>query len=168
MSNTIVPVAGEPHLAQDLIEYLVATMLKSDSSANFINGIPSNSATEDLTKIYLVPYYLEDKPANCGVVRVSDISAEHEDPIRRAQVTIVLRQKGDSTFSTQARSMAAAEAVLQFLRPEGQVRTYATLPSGRVVLSFFNAATRPEGEDGSGRFLAAVEFTVLYRDINVP
>ncbi len=147
-------------------------MLKTDNSTNFIDGIPNNEAAEDLSKIYLLPYYLEDKPANCGVVRVRDTGGEGESPIRTAHVDITFRQKADTAvppvFSAQKRASQAAEAVLQWIRPSGQVRTYETLPSGRVVLLFKNAMTRPEGEDGSKRFMAAVEFDIIYRDINVP
>jgi len=165
---SIVPTAGQPHLAKDLIEYLVASMLATGSAANFVDGIPDNNAAEDLSKIYLLPYYLEDKPANCGVVRVMDSSPDDWSPIRKAQVTIVFRQPTASSISAQKRAMAAAEAVAQFLRPDGQLRTYATLTSNRVVLAFSQVMTRPEGEDGAHRFMAAVEFTITYRDINVP
>lgn len=165
---SIVPVAAEPHLAKDLIEYFVASMLKAGSVTNFVDGIPDNNATEDLTKIYLLPFYLEDKPANCGVVRVADRDPDGESPIRQASVTVAFRQKASGTFSAQRRALAAAEALAQFLRPDGVVRTYATLASGRIVLAFKNVVTRPEGEDGDKRFTATVEFDIMYRDINVP
>lgn len=168
MASSIVPTTAQPHLSQDLIQALVAGVLTSGGDPNFIDGLPDNEQTEDLTKIYLLPYYLEDKPANLGVVRTTDTDPNGETPIRRAQVTIGLRQRDLTPFSAQARADQAAEAILQWARPNGRVRTYLNLDSGRVVLAIKNARQRPEGVDESRRFLATLEFEILYRDINVP
>lgn len=170
-SNSIVPIASQPHLALDVLRLLVSEVVKQDASTNFLDGTEDADATEeDLTKICLFPYYLEDKPANCGVVRTDDIDADSESPIRQALVTVVFRQPADvgEELSAQMLATQAAEATLQWLRPNGVIRTYETLESGRVVLRFWKAKITPQGEDGSHRFLAKLEFEIMYRDINVP
>lgn len=166
MSNTIVPVAGEPHLALDLIRLFVAQVLRADGSANFVDGIPdNNNPSED--KVHLLPFYLEAKPSNCGVVRVADTTPNGETPIRRASVTVAFRMPKD-TNSAQKRAVGAAECLLQWLRPDGRVRTYETLSSGRLVRVFSNAKVTSQGEDPGRNFLATTTFDVLYLDINVP
>lgn len=167
MSNTIVPVAAEPHLALDFIRLFVAQVLRADNSANFVDGIADNNAPNE-DKVHLLPFYLEAKPNNCGVVRVVDTTPNGETPIRRANVTVAFRMPKDATNSAQKRAVGAAECLLQWLRPSGRVRTYETLPSGRLVRVFSNAKVTSQGEDPGRNFVATTTFDVLYLDINVP
>lgn len=169
MSLLIDPVVGQPHLAMDLVQHFVANVLNADNSPVFVNGVADNNNT-DPTLIYLLPYYLEEKPDNCAVIRVTDKDPNGENPVRRASVTVVFRMplSADQTVSAQSRSSAAAEALVQWLRPNGVVRTHQTLPSGRLARIFSRVLNTPLGEDNSRRFTTNVTFDLLYLDINVP
>lgn len=164
---TIAPDSSQPHLELDLLRFFVAQVLRADGSANFIDGVADNNApTTD--KVHLLPFYLESKPNNCGVVRTLDGTPNGNNPLRTASVTVAFRMPKEGGDSAQKRAVGAAEALLQWLRPNGQVRTYETLPSGRLVRLFSNAKRTSQGEDTSRNFVATTTFDVLYLDINVP
>ncbi len=170
---SILPVALQPHLALDLVRHFAAEILALDSSPNFYEGIASNNAPI-ADRIYLYPFYLEDKPDNAGVVRVVDKEPGNESPLRTAGVTVTFRMPKDgvagaSGLSGQKRALAAAEALLHWLRPhKGLIRTEvdSTLPSGRAIKRWSKASITSVGEDGMGRFMATVSFEILYADIN--
>ncbi len=169
MTLLIDPVANQPHIAWDLAQHLVASVLNTDTTPVFVDDIPDNKAA-DTGLIYMVPFYLEDKPSLQAVVRVTPKTANGNNPLRTASVVVGIRMAKslDDTYSAQQRAAAAAEALVKWMQPSGSLLTYQTLPSGRLVRSFSNALNQTVGEDGSKRFIANVTFDILYLDINVP
>ncbi len=169
MTLLVDPIVGQPHIAKDLVQLFVAQILNNDTTPVFSDGIPDNAAA-DTGLIYLLPFYLEDKPSCQGVIRVVPKTTRAENPIRTASVTVGLRmpKSVDGNVSAMARVAAAANALTLWLKPNGSVRGETTLPSGRLVRQFKNALDPMVGEDSSKRFLTNVTFDIFYLDINVP
>ncbi len=163
------PIAGQPHIQRDLVQLLVANVKNVDNTPVFADGIPTD-LDENSAVVCLLPFYMEDKPARQGVVRVVPKTTRAENPIRTATVTIGLRmpKATNGSFSALASVSAAANALTAWLKPNGHVRGETTLASGRLVRQFKNALDPTVGEDSDKRFLANVTFEIFYLDINVP
>lgn len=173
----LTPVVLQPHLALDLSQHFVAQIVASTGPdvPNFVSGVLNNNSVDE-GKVYLFPFYMEDKPANCGVVRTRDKTSNGNNPQREAYVTVGFRLPDwkdpatGVTHSGQKRATQACETILAWIKPNGVTRTETdgTLPSGRLARLWKNPLIAPDGEDTSKRFMATITFELLYLDINVP
>ncbi len=170
----ILPDDTKPHLALDLVRHLVAQIRDSSGGAQFVDGC-RDVKTADPLKICLYPYYWEALPDSAGVIRTVDKETGGTTPLRTAQVTVTIRMPKLAAnapapeYSKQKRAIQAVEAIKQWTRPGGLMRTEqdSTLPSGRRVLRWAKTVTNPRGNDSSDRFMAEVTFEILYADVSI-
>ena len=69
----------------------------------------------------------------------------------------------DDASSGQAKAHWYCKILEHFLKPNGESRTNATLPSGRFVMAFNEFKTQSIGQDAKQRYLVAATFKTLLR-----
>lgn len=158
--------ATRASLALDFIRLLCAGILKSDGSANFVEG--SETAPE-AGQIVLWEDILQDSPADAGAVfcKVETVSFG----VYAAIFTLTIRCAKTDTVTAPERLQAACRGIREYItNPTGndQRLINTAFPSGRFALYFSLPEITETGFDEKQRATAQITVTAAMRGSDIP
>lgn len=158
--------ATRASLALDFIRLLCAGILKSDGSANFVEG---SDTTPAAGQVVLWEDILQDTPDDAGSVSCS------VEPISfgvyAASFTLTIRCTKTDTITAPERCQGACRGIREYLtNPNGddQRLINATFPSGRFALYFSLPEISETGFDEKQRATAQITVTAAMRGSDIP